>query len=138
MFCQRACFTPKIATVYEKQVVFWGRKYALKAKAQREEVLKKAHDLAANPQKNTKATAYGAAKYVKNLKFDNKTGEIVIVKERPVFDAAKAMEEEKYDGYYAIVTSELEMSNTEIIETYRGLWKIEETFRITMSRGRGC
>lgn len=138
MFCQRACFTPKIATVYEKQVVFWGRKYALKAKAQREEVLKKAHDLAANPQKYTKATSYGAAKYVKNLKFDNKTGEIVIVKERPVFDAAKAMEEEKYDGYYAIVTSELEMSNTEIIETYRGLWKIEETFRITMSRGRGC
>ena len=30
--------------VYEKQVVFWGRKYALKAKADREVVLKKAHD----------------------------------------------------------------------------------------------
>jgi len=118
-------------TVYEKQIVFWGRKYALKAKAEREEVLKKAHDLAANPQKYTKATAYGAAKYVKNLKFDKKTGEILNVKERPVFDAAKVAEEEKYDGYYAIVTSELDMSDTEVIETYRGLWKIEETFRIT-------
>ena len=44
-------------TVYEKQVVFWGRKYALKARAEREEVLKKAHDLVANPQKYTKAIA---------------------------------------------------------------------------------
>jgi len=118
-------------TVYEKQVVFWGRKYALKAKAEREEVLKKAHDLAVNPQKYTKATSYGAAKYVKNLKFDKKTGEILNVKERPVFDAAKVAEEEKYDGYYAIVTSELDMSDAEVVETYRGLWKIEETFRVT-------
>lgn len=118
-------------TVYEKQVVFWARKYALKAQAEREEVLKKAHDLAANPQKYTKATSYGAAKYVKNLKFDEKTGEILEVKERPVFDFAKVAEEEKYDGYYAIVTSEMDMSDTEVIETYRGLWEIEETFRVT-------
>lgn len=117
-------------TVYEKQVVFWGRKYALKAQAEREEVLKKAHDLIVNPQKYTKATSYGAAKYVKNLKFDKKTGEILRVKERPVFDAAKVAEEERYDGYYAIVTSELDMSDTEVIEIYRGLWKIEETFRV--------
>ncbi|MGI6678508.1 MAG: IS1634 family transposase [Dehalobacterium sp.] len=117
-------------TMYEKQVVFWGRKYALKAKAEREEVLKKAHDLTANPQKYSKATSYGAAKYVKNLMFDKKTGDILEVKERPVFDSAKVAEEEKYDGYYAIVTSELDMSDTEVIETYRGLWEIEETFRV--------
>jgi len=118
-------------TVYEKQVVFWGRKYALKAATEREELLKKAFDLAANPQKYTKATSYGAAKYVKNLKFDEKTGEVLEVKERPVVDMEKAYEEAKYDGYYAIVTSELDMSDAEIIETYRGLWKIEETFRVT-------
>jgi transposase len=118
-------------TVYEKQVVFWGKKYALKAKAEREEVLKKAFDLAANPRKYNKATSYGAAKYVKNLKFDEKTGEILEVKERPVVDLERVHEEAKYDGYYAIVTSELDMSDAEVIDTYRGLWKIEETFRIT-------
>lgn len=118
-------------TVYEKQVVFWGRKYALKAQAEREEILKKAYDLVANPPKYTQATSYGAAKYVKNLKFDKKTGEILKVKEHPVFDSAKVAEEEKYDGYFAIVTSEMDMSDTEVIETYRGLWQIEETFRIT-------
>lgn len=118
-------------TVYEKQVVFWGRKYALKAQAEREEVLKKAHQLVANPQKYTKATSYGAAKYVRNLQFDKKTGEIIMVKEHPVFDSAKVAEEERYDGYYAIVTSELDMSDIEVIGTYRGLWEVEETFRVT-------
>jgi len=118
-------------TVYDKQVVFWGRKYALKAKAEREEVLKKAYDLVANPQKYTQATSYGAAKYIKNLKFDKETGEILEVKGRPFIDSKKIAEEEKYDGYYAIVTSELDMSALEVIETYRGLWEIEETFRIT-------
>ncbi len=118
-------------TVYEKQVVFWGRKYALKAQAEREEVLKKAYDLAANPQKYTKATCYGAAKYVKNVKFDDKTGEILEAKEHLLFNSAKVAEEEKYDGYYAIVTSELDMSDIEVIDTYRGLWEIEETFRVT-------
>ena len=118
-------------TVYEKQVVFWGRKYALKAQAEREELLKKAFDLAANPQSYNKATSYGAARYVKNLKFDEKTGEVLAVKERPVVDWERVREEAKYDGYYAIVTSELDMSDVEIIDTYRGLWKIEETFRIT-------
>ncbi len=118
-------------TVYEKQVVFWGRKYALKAKAERAEVLKKAHELAANPQKYNRATSYGAAKYVKNLKIDAKTGEVLAGKEQPVFDSTRVAEEEKYDGYYGIVTSELDMSDIEVVDTYRGLWEIEETFRIT-------
>jgi transposase len=118
-------------TVYKKQVVFWGRKYALKAKTEREEVVKKAQDLAANPQKYTEATSYGASKYVRNLKYDEDSGEILDVKERPVFDFDKIAEEELYDGYYSIVTSELDMSDAEVIDTYRGLWEIEETFRVS-------
>ena len=118
-------------TVYEKQVVFWSRKYATKAKADREEVLKKAYDLVTDPKKYTKTTSYGAAKYVKNLNFDKKTGEITDVKGKPVLDCNKVIEEEKYDGYYAIVTSELEMSEDKIISIYRDLWEIEETFKIT-------
>jgi transposase len=31
----------------------------------------------------------------------------------------------------ATYSSELDMSDTEVIETYRGLWEIEETFRVT-------
>lgn len=39
----------------------------------------------------------------------------------------------KFDGYYAIITSELNMSDSDILELYRGLWKIEESFKITKS-----
>ena len=118
-------------TVYEKQVVFWSQKYASRAKAQREEVVKKALELVADPKKYNKATSYGAAKYVKNLELDKETGEVLEGSTRPYFDSDKLAEEEKYDGYYAIVTSEMQMSDREVIDTYRGLWEIEETFRVT-------
>jgi len=118
-------------TVYEKQVVFWAKKYADKARAEREEVVKKALELVENPQKYSKAIAYGAAKYVKHLEFDKKTGEVLEGKKRPLFDYDKLAQQEMYDGYYSIVTSELHMSDGEIIDTYRGLWEIEETFRVT-------
>lgn len=117
--------------VYEKQVVFWSKKYFLKARAERAEVIAKAEALVEDPKKYTKATSYGAAAYVDNLEFDKETGEIIAKRLTVNYDKVK--EEEKYDGYYAIVTSEHEMSNDEIISTYRGLWEIEETFKITKS-----
>ena len=119
--------------VDEKQVVFYSADYDRRAKAEREAVLSKARDLVSNPSRYNKATSYGAAKYIKNLVFDPKTGEILTTKQRPVFDESKWREEEKFDGYYAIVTSEWKKSDEEIVETYRGLWRIEEAFKVTKS-----
>ena len=48
-------------------------------------------------------------------------------------DEEKIAEEEKLDGYYMIVSSEMEKTDDEIIEIYRGLWRIEETFKVTKS-----
>lgn len=117
-------------TVYEKQVVFWARKYADKARAERQELVKKAMELVRDPGKYERATSYGAAKYVKNVQFDKETGE-VIKGRKASFDFEKLAEDEKYDGYYSIVTSELNMPDGDIIDTYRGLWEIEETFKVT-------
>lgn len=117
----------------EKQVVFYSADYDRKAKANREPALIKARDLIKNPSKYNKAISYGAAKYVKNLVFDSKTGEFITAKQKPVFDEKKLREEEKFDGYYAIVTSEWEKSDEEIIEIYRGLWQIEEAFKVMKS-----
>jgi hypothetical protein len=116
--------------VYEKQVVFWAKKYADKAAAERQELVKKAMELVENPARYDRATSYGAAKYVKDIRFDGETGKIVMGR-KPSFDFAKLAEDEKYDGYYAIVTSELDMADGDIIDTYRGLWEIEETFKVT-------
>ena len=118
-------------TVYEKQIVFWSKKYADKAKADREKTLLKAQTLVDNPGKYTRATAYGAAKYVRNIEYDKETGEVVTTGKALFLDEDLIREESKFDGYYAIVTSELYMPDDEIIDTYRGLWEIEESFRIT-------
>ena len=117
----------------EKQVVFYSPDYDRKAKADRAPALLKARDLVQNPSRYNKAVSYGAAKYVKNLVFDPKTGEIVTTKQRPVFDEAKLREEEKFDGYYVLVTSEWRKTDEEIIDIYRGLWRIEEAFKVTKS-----
>jgi transposase len=119
--------------VNEKQVVFYSPSHDKKAKAERETVLAKARDLVSDPTKYSRATSYGAAKYVKNLQYDKKTGEIVTTKQKPIFDEEKVREEEKYDGYYAIATNECDKADDEIVEIYRGLWKIEESFKITKS-----
>ena len=120
--------------VEEKHVVFYSPDYAAKAKRDRERVLEKSRDLIIHPDKYSRATGYGAAKYVKNAVFDKATGEIIQKKGIDLsLDMDLIKEEEKFDGYYAIVTSEYEKTDQEIIEIYRGLWEIEENFGITKS-----
>jgi len=121
----------KKKTVYEKQVVFWSKKYADQAGVEREKVIQKAMAMIKDPGKYTKATAYGAAKYVMNIDYDDSTGEVITKGNALLLDEEKIREEEKFDGYYAIVTSEINMPDDEIVDTYRGLWEIEESFRIT-------
>ncbi|NLB81526.1 MAG: IS1634 family transposase [Clostridiaceae bacterium] len=123
----------KTVRIDEKQVIFYSEKYAQKAKADREAPLLKARDLVNNPTKYNRVTSYGAAKYVKNLNFDPKTGEILTAKHKPIFDERKLREDEKLDGYYAIISSELDKTDEEIIEIYRGLWRIEESFKVSKS-----
>ena len=117
----------------EKQVVFYSPDYDKRAKADRASAVAKAHDMVGDPSKYTRATSYGAAKYVKNLVFDENTGEILTAKQGPIFDEEKLREEEKYDGYYAIVTSEWKETDEKILDIYRGLWQIEEAFRVSKS-----
>lgn len=119
--------------VDEKQVIFYSEKYDKRAKAERAATIAKAQDLIANPGKYTRATSYGASGYIKNIEYDKETGEILKTSKKLDMDWDKLREEEALDGYYAIVTSEYKESSDSIIEMYRGLWRIEESFRVTKS-----
>jgi hypothetical protein len=124
----------KNVLIDEKQVVFWNKKYALKAQAERDECIKKAHDIIADPKKYNKDTAHGGASYIKNILFDKKTGEIIENAGKALlFNSEKAAEDALYDGYYCIITSELEMADKRVIEIYRGLSDIEDNFKVTKS-----
>ena len=119
--------------VDEQQVVFWSADYAKRAKAERQPAIDKAKDLIGNVQKYNKKNCVGASKYVKHLVFDKNTGEIIEAKSQLSLDEDKIAEEEKLDGYYMIVSSEFDKTPDEIIDIYRGLWRIEETFKVTKS-----
>ena len=118
-------------TVYQKQMVYYSKKYADKQKYERDLVIAKAKDLINNPGKYTRATSVGAAGFINNISFDKTTGEVI---DRNLsLNIDKIKELEKFDGYYSIVTSEKNLSDKEIRDIYSGLWKIEETFKITKS-----
>ena len=119
-------------TVDQKQMAYYSQKYADKQKRDRQMVIEKAKDLIKNPGAYTRATSYGAAGYINNIKFDKETGVVSNGSELSL-NIEKITEDEKLDGYYSIVTSEENLSDLELRNIYKGLSKIEETFKITKS-----
>ena len=123
----------KKMTVEQKFVVFFSEKYAARSKYKREEAVAKACSIIKNPAKYRSSFDYGAVGYIDNLKVSKETGEIINVDDTLILNTKKIEDEEKYDGYYAIVTSELDEKDERIIDLYQGLWHIEESFKVTKS-----
>jgi transposase len=117
----------------QKWIVFYSEKYAARAKYKRDEAIAKAMDMIKSPAKYRRTFDYGAAGYIQNLKVDKETGEILNIGDTLLLDLQKIEDEQQYDGYYAIVTSEMDDTDEHIIEMYRGLWHIEESFKLTKS-----
>ncbi len=118
--------------IYQKQMVYYSEKYARKQKMDRERVIAKAKDLITSPGSYTRASSFGAAGYVNNIKFVKDTGEISNEQVLSL-NEERIRQEEQFDGYYSIVTSEKHLSDVEIRNIYKGLWEIEESFRIIKS-----
>lgn len=116
-----------------KQIVCYNELYARRQKYKRAEVLEKAQKIIANPKRYTRKEASGALRYVKDIEYNPETGECIKTKRIPRLDLDKIAEDEKYDGYYAIITSEINMPDHEVVKAYHGLWEIERSFRITKS-----
>lgn len=116
-----------------KVVAFWSLKYEKRARKEREATIEKARRLAASPGAHTAAKNYGASKYVAELEVDGETGEVSGRRAVLAFDEERLAADEACDGYYCIVTSETEMADDDVIEAYRGLWRIEESFKVAKS-----
>ena len=120
----------KTVSIDQKQMVYYSEKYANKQKADREAMILRAKDLIKSPEKYDRITSKGSASYVLNLSFDKDTGEIADGKSLQL-DEEKIKREEMFDGYYSVVTSELAMSDHEMHDIYRGLARIEDSFKVT-------
>ena len=145
--------------VNERQIVIYSEKYAQRTRRERALAIEKASGQIYALSKDAKSSSYGAAKYLKKVPFDTTTGECFPETEYLVLlDEERIDEDEKLDGYYVICTNVIglgkgekpfktryrytpdgffqlnrKVTDDDIIEIYKGLWRIEETFKVTKS-----
>ena len=121
----------KKETRNRRVLLYWNEADADMAKAKRKEKLEKAARSVLN---NAYSIKKGIDEYTKENIVNKETGEIIenTSKYRSV-DLEKAENDALYDGYFCIITSELEYDEQKIRQVYGGLWKIEQSFRIMKS-----
>ncbi|MEA1975173.1 MAG: transposase, partial [Bacillota bacterium] len=102
-------------------------------KHKREKLEERIESYLKSPSKLKASNRHGIKKYLKIENVNTETGEIKNEKEQIIFDKEKYERDVNLDGYYTIITSELDLADEKIIKKYRGLWKIEESFRVLKS-----
>lgn len=122
-------------SIDEKHIVYYSAEFDRQTKHKRNEIINKACDLIESPTRYVKGEHYEALKYIKGMKFDKKTGELGVARKDiiPTLDVELIREEEKFDGFYSMITSEIDMPDFEVVEKYKELWKIEDSFTFTKS-----
>lgn len=116
-------------SVKEKRVVSYNPSLAAKQKTEIQKQIDKASNFTTY-NGLTRNELGNAAKYIS---IESKDSKGKTVKPTMHINEAKVDEDLKFAGYNLMVTSELSMSPEQIYEAYHGLWKIEESFRITKS-----
>lgn len=113
-----------IVKLREKRLLTYNPSLASKKRYEINRMVEKAKSLTASQAKRTE---YGeAGKYVR---FTDKKG-----KKASVSINQDAIDKDlKFAGYNLLVTSEVEMKDTDIYHTYHNLWRIEESFKIMKS-----
>lgn len=120
----------KKTTIRKRKVlIYYDKADADYAKRKREEKLQRANKVVQN---NAYTITHGITEYITTTHFVAKTGEVGDQKVQSI-NIDKVKEEEKFDGYFCIITSELDYDSKRILEVYRNLWRIEESFKITKS-----
>lgn len=120
-------------TVEEKVLVTWRESYAKREKQRREGALEYAQKLT-QPQLYRMTSKKGGKKYLEVRLVDPTTGEILPHKPKIIIDEDLVNFDSQFDGINVIVTSELSMSDEEIIQSYHELSEIEDCFRVTKSQ----
>lgn len=110
--------------LHEKRLLTYNPSLASKKRYEINRMVEKAKSLAASQAKKAE---YGeAGKYVN---FTDKNGN----KASASINREAIDKDLKFAGYNLLVTSETEMKDTDIYNTYHNLWRIEESFKIMKS-----
>lgn len=126
-------FNGKEYKLKEKRMVIWSKKYAEKTAFEREKAIEKV-----NAASSTSLIKQSIASKAVDTLYDVigiENGVVLSSKDVSIIlnDEKKAKKEE-LDGYYLIITSEEKITWKEILSTYRKLWEIEASFRLTKTQ----
>jgi len=112
-----------------KVLICWSLEDSLYAKRKRQEKIERANK---NLQNNVYSINHSAKEYVTTTNIIKSTGEVSDEAIHQI-NYNRIEDEERFDGYFCIITSELDYSYKKILEVYSQLWRIEESFKITKS-----
>lgn len=119
------------AKITEHLLCFWSLKEERYQHGKRGLLDEKIDKYIKDPSSLNASNSFGLKKYFKKTTYDKDTGEVVKTKNRYEFDQEKYERDIALDGYYAIVTNDLELTPFDIIDRYRQLSVIEDSFRVT-------
>ena len=122
--------------ITEKVVVYFSKKFYDKQMHDNKSFLEFIEKLEKNKDnfRITKSQSNSLRKFLKKELINDKTGEIINSQDlKAMIDMEKINKFKESFGYYQIVTSELDMDDRKIIDTYHGLSRIEDQFRVMKS-----
>lgn len=118
----------KKVTRKRKVLLYWDKADAEVSRKKREEKVNRAKKALEN---RAYTLDHSKEKYLKREAVDPNTGEVLDgTADMISLDQERIEQDERFDGYFCIVTSELDYSERKIREVYHMLWMIENTFRV--------
>lgn len=120
----------------EKQVTYWSRRFYEREKQEKKAFYELVEKLIESPERFriSRLQCGLLKKYVKKSLVNTKSGELISSDDlKAQLDMAKLRQDYNLMGYYTVVTSETNMDDLEIIDTYKRLVEIEDQFRVMKS-----
>ncbi len=115
-------------SLQENIICTYSDKRANKDKKDRQRLQSKAEEIIDKKLKSSLVSLKGHKKYIKKISSNDSCDNFEMQ-----LDLEKIKADEKYDGYYAIHTSNLNLHPLTVIENYHNLYKIEDSFRVLKS-----
>ncbi|MBO1265423.1 IS1634 family transposase [Proteiniclasticum sp. SCR006] len=115
--------------ITEKILVTWNQKYDFREKVRRKKSVEYAEKLTAG-ERFRMTMKKGGKRYLEVESLDKETGEIKRLTPHISIDEDQIAFDEQFDGISVLITSETEMSDEEMLTSYRSLSRIEDCFKV--------
>ncbi|MGI6781345.1 MAG: IS1634 family transposase [Acholeplasmataceae bacterium] len=111
------------------QIAYWSRDYAQKTKYERDVALTKLEKKVETPSGYKRELFGHTSKFIKEISYDKDGQELKVDTERFI-DYEKVDIDSELDGFNLFVTSEIKAPPLEVVDAYKALWQIEDSFRV--------